>query len=177
MASIILPNQLFPEPIEEEKKYLIEHPKFFTQLDFHRKKLILHRASMKAYNEEIEAEYVESEEAEEKLKKIFSEEDEIKIYDPVDHEIREKLEQLAEEYNTELKFLKTPLFMTSQSWNQKYFQSHEYFQLNYYKKMRKKFDVLVDEEGKPEGGKWSFDPENRKKMPEDMEKPRTSSGQ
>ncbi|MFB6147917.1 MAG: cryptochrome/photolyase family protein, partial [Candidatus Nanohaloarchaea archaeon] len=52
MATIILPNQLFPELLDEDRKYLIEHPKFFTSKNFHRQKLVLHRASMKAYQEE-----------------------------------------------------------------------------------------------------------------------------
>jgi deoxyribodipyrimidine photolyase-related protein len=52
MASIILPNQLFPEPLKQDKKYLVKHSRYFTDFNFHIKKLILHRASMKAYNEE-----------------------------------------------------------------------------------------------------------------------------
>ena len=59
MASIILPNQLFQTPVNEEKKYLIEHSRYFTDFNFHRKKLMLHRASMKAYSEKFEAEYIE----------------------------------------------------------------------------------------------------------------------
>jgi len=168
MASIILPNQLFPEPVEEDKKYLIEHSRYFTDFSFHRKKLMLHRASMKAYNENLEAEYIEYNQD---IGEIFRKEDSIRMYDPVDHKVRNQLEGLAEKYDTELIFEENPGFMASMEFNRQYFESHEYFQLNYYKQMRKKFNVLVDKEGKPEGGKWSFDPENRKKMPEDMEKP------
>ncbi|WP_414838121.1 cryptochrome/photolyase family protein [Candidatus Nanosalina sp. VS9-1] len=171
MASIILPNQLFPEPVEEGKRYLVEHPKYFTGKNFHKQKILLHRASMKAYNEEIDAEYVEFSEASEKFEEIFQEHDEIRMYDPVDHEIRENFETLAEKFDAELKFLKNPGFMASRSFNEKYFEEHEYFQLSYYKRMRKKFDVLIDESGGPVGGKWSFDPENRKKMPQDLETP------
>ena len=171
MALIILPNQLFENPVHEEKKYLIEHPKYFTEKKFHKQKILLHRASMKAYREKFDAEYVEFSEASEKLEEIFEEEDEIRMYDPVDHEIRENFEAFAEKFDTELKFLKNPGFMASKSFNERYFEEHEYFQLSYYKRMRKKFDVLIDGEGNPEGGKWSFDPENRKKMPEDLETP------
>jgi len=52
MASIILPNQLFSEPVEEQKKYLVEHSRYFTDFRFHKKKLVMHRASMKAYDED-----------------------------------------------------------------------------------------------------------------------------
>ena len=36
---------------------------------------------------------------------------------------------------------------------------------NYYKKQRKRFNILIDENDQPQGGKWSFDAENRKKLP------------
>jgi deoxyribodipyrimidine photolyase-related protein len=168
MASIILPNQLFDEPVEEDTKYLVEHSRYFTDFTFHKKKLILHRASMKAYNRELDAEYVEYDED---IAGIFKKEDRIRMYDPVDHKVRNQLEALAEKHDTELAFLEHPGFMASMDYNEEYFESHEYFQLHYYKQMRKTFNVLVDEEGKPEGGKWSFDPENRKKMPENEDPP------
>jgi deoxyribodipyrimidine photolyase-related protein len=171
MASIILPNQLFDTPVDQEEKYLIEHPKYFTDKDFHKQKLILHRASMKAYSEKINGEYIEFSEASEKLEEIFRESEEVNMYDPVDHEIRESFEDLAEEFDTDLKFLKSPGFFVSKTWSKNYFEDHEYYQLSYYKEMRKKFDVLIKDDGGPVGGKWSFDPENRKKMPEDIEKP------
>ena len=37
---------------------------------------------------------------------------------------------------------------------------------NFYQQGRKKFDILIDENQKPIGGKWSFDQENRKKYPQ-----------
>ena len=171
MASIILPNQLFKNPVEEEKKYLIEHLKYFTDRNFHKQKILLHRASMKAYEEKFDLEYIGFSEAPDELEKIFEEHEEVRMYDPVDHEIRENFEALSEKFDTELKFLKNPQFLASKSFNKGYFEDHEYFQLSYYKEMRKKFDILVDEDENPEGGKWSFDPENRKKMPQDLETP------
>ena len=56
MALLILPHQLFdiniiknniPDKIEEI--YLYEHPQYFTKYKFNKKKLVLHRASMKYY--------------------------------------------------------------------------------------------------------------------------------
>jgi len=168
MASIILPNQLFPEPVDEERKYMVEHSRYFTDFQFHKKKLILHRATMKAYSQELDAEYIEYDQD---IAEIFKKEDEIRMYDPIDHKVENQLEALAEKHDIELVFEENPGFMASMDFNEEYFESHEYFQLNYYKQMRKKHNILVDKEGKPEGGKWSFDPENREKMPEDIEKP------
>ena len=48
---ILYPNQLFKNisNFVDKKVLLIEEPLFFTQYDFHIQKLILHRASMKFY--------------------------------------------------------------------------------------------------------------------------------
>ena len=48
---LILPNQLFEKKYLDKKfEYLIyEHPDFFTKYNFNKKKLIMHRASMKYY--------------------------------------------------------------------------------------------------------------------------------
>ncbi|HAH33901.1 MAG TPA: cryptochrome/photolyase family protein, partial [Flavobacteriaceae bacterium] len=35
----------------------------------------------------------------------------------------------------------------------------------FYKEQRKRRNILMDPEGKPTGGKWTFDTENRKKYP------------
>ena len=35
---------------------------------------------------------------------------------------------------------------------------------NFYKNIRKKLNILIDENQLPIGGKWSFDEENRKKF-------------
>ena len=35
----------------------------------------------------------------------------------------------------------------------------------FYKKQRRRFDILVDNDGNPIGGKWSYDDMNRKKNP------------
>ena len=42
---------------------------------------------------------------------------------------------------------------------------------NFYKNVRKKLNILVDKNQKPVGGKWSFDDENRKKIPKGLEIP------
>ncbi len=43
---------------------------------------------------------------------------------------------------------------------------------DFYRQIRKKTGILVDEKNKPVGGKWNFDANNRNKMPDDVEFPR-----
>ena len=63
---LILPNQLFEKKYLDKKyNYLIyEQPDFFTKYNFNKKKLILHRASMKYYfdylkNKKFKVQYLE----------------------------------------------------------------------------------------------------------------------
>ena len=41
---------------------------------------------------------------------------------------------------------------------------------NFYKIVRKKYNILMDDD-KPRGGKWSYDSENRKKLPKNFQIP------
>ncbi len=42
---------------------------------------------------------------------------------------------------------------------------------NFYRDMRKKYDILLDDNGEPEGGKWNLDAENRQPPKEKMDIP------
>ncbi|PSH02357.1 MAG: cryptochrome/photolyase family protein [Nanohaloarchaea archaeon QH_8_44_6] len=95
----------------------------------------------------------------------------MKVYRPEDRKIRNWLQKMAGKHDVKLEIQESPMFVSSMDWNRDYFSDNRFFQLDYYKQQRKRLDILVDEEGKPEGGKWSFDPENREKMPEDEEPP------
>jgi len=54
--SIIFPHQLFADnPLLDKKRplFLIEEHLFFTHYKFHKQKILFHRASMKAYAEQL----------------------------------------------------------------------------------------------------------------------------
>lgn len=166
---LILPNQLFYQDYKEEIT-LIEHPRYFTEHNFHRQKLVLHRASMKKFQKETEnaKTYINYND---NLEQPFKENEQIKVYRPEDRKLRKWLQKQSQKHNTQLILEESPLFLTEMNWNKKYFENNKYFQLSYYKEQRKRLDILVDEDNEPVGGKWSYDPENRKKMPEDHTPP------
>lgn len=154
---IIYPHQLF-ENIENlkfhEKVLLIEEPLFFTLYKFHIQKLVLHRASMKFYENylkenNIDVEYFEDE----SYLKIYKDE-QITIFDVVDDWLAKKIHRNFKN----LKVLNNPNFLNVQDEN-RYFHK-------YYINRRKQLNLFI-KNGKPKGGKWSFDAENRKKMPKD----------
>jgi len=166
---LLLPNQLFPEKfLPENDITLFEHPKFFTDKKFHKQKLLLHKASMQAYQEKYETNYVK---LDSNIEAIFEENNTLTIFDPVDHEILDEFQSYSRDHNVDLKVLESPNFLTSRKYNRDYFRDNKIFQLSYYKEIRKKKDILMTENG-PKGGKWSFDPENRKTMPQNIETPK-----
>ena len=42
------------------------------------------------------------------------------------------------------------------------------FMAKYYKEKRERLNILLNKDGSPEGGKWSFDEDNRKKLPKNI---------
>ena len=52
--------------------------------------------------------------------------------------------------------------------NQKKFYGMQKF----YKIQRQRLNILIEKDGSPKGGKWSFDKMNRKKLPNSIEVPR-----
>ena len=61
----------------------------------------------------------------------------------------------------------SPLFINTESDLKDFFRrdKKKYHQTTFYKDQRKKHSILIDFDGKPSGGKWTFDIDNRKKYP------------
>ncbi len=172
MAEIwfLLPHQLFEEAGERDEVILWEHPHFFEAYDYHVQKLVLHRSSMQAFQERFGTGYIGLD-----GEPDWEEHDTVHVYDPVNNGILADLEAAAEDHDVDLIVHETPMFLATRRFNRSYFKDNEYHQLSYYRAMRERHDVLVDQDGSPVGGKWSFDPENREKLPEGHELPRVPS--
>tara|TARA_B100000579_G_scaffold434348_1_gene455069 strand:- start:12 stop:1508 length:1497 start_codon:yes stop_codon:yes gene_type:complete len=66
----------------------------------------------------------------------------------------------------------SPMFLFSRDEFAKLNTNKESFRMaSFYQKGRKKFNILINKDGGPEGGKWSFDEENRKKIPKGLDLP------
>jgi deoxyribodipyrimidine photolyase-related protein len=154
---ILYPHQLFEniEKLVNYKVVLVEEPLFFTQYNFHIQKLVLHRASMKFYQEylvenNIEVEYYEDE----SYLKVYKNLD-VTLYDVADDWLFKKVQKNFTKFNV----ITSPNFLNVDDKNK--------FLHKYYINRRKELDLFI-ENGKPTGGKWSFDSDNRKKLPKDM---------
>ncbi|MFW5714201.1 MAG: cryptochrome/photolyase family protein [Brevefilum sp.] len=42
----------------------------------------------------------------------------------------------------------------------------------FYRAMRRHFDLLMDQDGEPKGGKWNYDKHNRQPLPDDADPPK-----
>jgi deoxyribodipyrimidine photolyase-related protein len=187
-AAIVYPHQLFhsSELLSNNSiVYLVEDPLFFTQYAFHRQKLMLHRASMKRFAHELETvqkitvRYVEASDMRKsgdivnRLKKDRVKA--IQVYDPEDDWLMRRLTQACQEHFIALRILPSLNFLTSKEVIESFVGAKKkLFFTQFYIEQRKRLGCLLDPDGTPVGGKWSFDTDNRKKLPKDLSLPTTT---
>ena len=182
--NLIFPHQLFQKsPLLENDFdiYLVEEFLFFKHYSFHKQKIAFHRASMKAYQAHLEGlnktvHYIESSDVLSDIREFHKEIDDKKIahihvIDPVDDWLEQRLRETAKVI--QLTMYDSPQFLNSKEDLQPFFRSDKksFFQTTFYKQQRKRLDILLDAEGNPEGGKWTYDADNRKKYPKDKTPP------
>jgi deoxyribodipyrimidine photolyase-related protein len=180
---LIYPHQLFEntEILEGyDKIFIIEDPLFFTQYKFHKQKIIFHRATMKMYerflkDKKYSVTYIEHHQFEktENIKNLLPKSvTEIGYYDLVDDLLETRLQKSLKGIRCNV--YDTPLFLLTSKEVEEYPNKKTYTMNSFYIEMRKKLSILIDDNKKPIGGSWSFDKENRKKIPKGMEVPTIS---
>jgi deoxyribodipyrimidine photolyase-related protein len=186
---LIFPNQLIDDHIgfslDFDEVILVEDDLFFKDyqypIQFHNKKLILHRASMKAFADKLikrglKVRYYRW--VPHTLETLFSELTQshssdnplnIIVSDTVDYALNKRLKRLEKNNAIRLRWLRSQLFLNSNEENTTYRAGKKrWFMADFYQYQRRKLDLLMDADGKPSGGKWSFDEDNRKKIPKKM---------
>jgi deoxyribodipyrimidine photolyase-related protein len=93
---------------------------------------------------------------------------------PDEWRLDEQLRGLAEEWQLPSDVVDTDHFLTERDTLKDFFGSKAYLMENFYRMMRKKYDVLM-ENGEPATGKWNYDHDNRKKLPRGLEPPKPKS--
>lgn len=179
LATLIFPHQLFkqhPALKKDTPVYLVEEFLFFKHYKFHKQKLVLHRASMKWYAEELmkqgyEVTYVDATEKESDVRillKALSKKRITDIFyvDTVDEWLERRIKSAAKKHKLQLHQKPSPNFLNQLSEMEDFFSKKKtYFQTDFYTWQRKQKNILLDENKKPLGGKWTFDAENRLKFP------------
>jgi len=179
-VNLIFPNQLFESsPLLENgfPVYIIEEFLFFKQFNFHKQKIAYHRATMKHYevfvaSKNIEINYIEAIEKVSDIRELIpflksKGISSINYIDPVDNWLQKRIEKSCNINTIERTVFDSPLFLNTKEDLQPFFRSDKkkYHQTSFYTDQRTKRDILIEPNGKPTGGKWTFDTENRKKYP------------
>ena len=179
-VNLIFPNQLFEDSPLLEKDgvfLLIEENLFFRHFKFHVQKLILHRSSMKYYESFLqennkEVLYIEQEESISDVRELipYLKKEGYNTINYIltnDNYLERRLTSKAKKNEIELNAFENPMFLNSSLDLESFFRSDKkkFYQTSFYIEQRKKLGILLDASGNAEGGKWSFDTENRKKYP------------
>jgi len=179
--NVIFPHQLFQKsPLFENNLpvYLVEEYLFFKQYPFHKQKIAFHRATMKRYADFIlkdikrEIYYVEAIDPISDIRLLIPELKRLGIthinyIDPTDNYLQRRLDTGIRDNGMTATQFDSPLFLNTKEDLADFFRvdKKKYHQTTFYKEQRKKRNILMDADGKPSGGKWTFDTENRKKYP------------
>lgn len=163
-AVIVLPNQLFVSKDKNVDYFIIEDNHYFNDgIKYHKHKLILHRASLKAFYDQITSPktYIEYPIDYQKLGDILKRYDQVYMYDPINESVKKRYASFK------VTFIESPNFLTSTGVINRYFNSEKYLMYDFYIFQRKRLNILMEDD-KPIGGKYSFDSSNRKKLPKDI---------
>ena len=176
---LLFPHQLYREhPALQAGRpvAVLEEPLFFTQFHFHQQKLVLHRASMRAYQQLLEkqgfaCDYVEARLPTADVRQWIAQAGatglrQLHVIDPVDDCLRRRIETAAATAGLTLTVHPSPNFLNEMGPANAFFDSRKrYSQTDFYVAQRKQRQLLLEPDGKPTGGKWTFDAENREKFP------------
>lgn len=180
---IIFPHQLFKNTsvLEEiNNVLLVEEYLFFNQYKFHKQKLAFHRASMKTYAKYLKekgktVKYIDAIDEKSDVRKLlpFLKDEGVEtihIIDPTDNWLEKHIKNAAE--GLDIKWSENPLFINTKVDLSSFFKptKKKFFQTSFYKRERKNRNILMNGDS-PEGGKLTFDSENRKKYPKDKTPP------
>lgn len=179
---IVLGNQLFPLSVYKTTKsshfFMAEDSMLASRFKFHKIKIAFFFIAMRRYRDELlekklPVEYYELNDTnlnQEYFAKLEYTIKKLKIHTLTSFEIEDKffeksLTEFAQKNNLKLVIFPSPLFVVSRDSFKKYLQTTKKpFMKTFYERERKNFGILMDKD-LPVGGQFSFDSENRKKLP------------
>lgn len=180
---LLLGNQLFPvarlRPWQGTLFFMAEDYATCRYLQHHKHKLVFTLAAMRAHadllrSEGFQVDYLPLSDANnrlsfvEKLRQLlsrtgFSELVHFEIEDP---EMERRVARFTERYGVRRTVVPTPMFLCEREEFAGWLETQRQPRMaNFYKWQRRRLQVLVDAKGRPEGGQWSYDKDNRKRLP------------
>lgn len=182
--TLIFPHQLFqnhPSLEKDRPVYLLEDPLFFGTdsqqplPQLHPFKPVLHRASLLAYQEWLEKEGYSvfhlalpskpATTATQLAKLPLADLQALHLCDPADYLVDRRLKRFAKEHELTLEVSPSPNFLSPDEFLEEQFPAGKKpFMARFYQKQRQRLNILMEDD-QPVGGQYSFDKDNRKKLP------------
>ncbi|WP_134773054.1 cryptochrome/photolyase family protein [Ornithinimicrobium flavum] len=188
---LVYPHQLHAAQLQVDRGtrlVVVEDDLLYRQLPFHAHKLVLHRASVSRFVDRareagLDVDVVESSadrssgaglvELVERLRP-----ERVTVLDVADDWLGRQCRDQLREGGYELRredVLDTPAFLTTRAQVSEQLGGGPTRMQHFYAWQRRRLDVLMDGE-QPVGGRWSFDTENRRRLPKDHPVPDPSLG-
>ena len=188
---LILGNQLFPlEHIKKtnvNKIFMAEDFGLTTEHKHHKLKILMFLWSMRKYRDNLvkngyEVYYHSIDDDnfkdifEDKFLKVIKKEDisKIKYFEIEDHFFEKRFNNFVLVNKLNHETINNPMFLTSRLEFKEFLKSQKKLirMASFYQKIRQKLSILIDDQNKPLGGKWSYDEDNRKKLPKNIDIPK-----
>jgi deoxyribodipyrimidine photolyase-related protein len=178
--TLVYPHQLFrnhPAVAAGRDVLLVEHPLFFGNdarwpLAVHRQRLVLHRASMMAYADELRAAGLRVSHQQNPGGKVAPEPElphkvkRVHVADLVDDVLGRRLRKQCTMSGAELVVHPSPNFLSPPDFlSARLAGGRKPLMATFYQAQRKRMGILLEADGSPTGGQWSFDTENRARLP------------
>ena len=185
---VILGNQLFSPrhlPVAKDTPvFMAEDRGLCTYVRHHQQKIVLFLAAMRAYADELESagyrvtyhrlESSDTESYEQKLGAALKAQGATRIrhFEIEDKPMEDRLAEFAQQKGMDRDELPSPMFTCSRDTFKAFADNKSRLRMgDFYKQQRRRLNVLLDAEAEPLGGQWSFDADNRKKLPRNVEPP------
>jgi deoxyribodipyrimidine photolyase-related protein len=183
---LVLGNQLFPPDRlpDDVGVFLAEDLGLCTYVRHHQQKIVLFLSAMREYADELrEAGYdvryesLDPEESRDYTARLAAALDatganELLHFEIEDRPMEARIIEFCRQRGLERTELRSPMFFTARDDFADFAGDAETLTMaDFYRRQRRTLGVLVDADGKPEGGKWSFDADNRRKLPASVDPP------
>lgn len=176
-ATLIYPHQLYrehPAIAVGRPIFLVEEPLLLTEVPTHRQKLMLHRLSMESYLQKLQSAGHQATivpiSTTSTTESIFAwlaahHFTDIHVVDTTDDWLEQRISAAVAEHRLTRHSYESPLFYFSKSEACAQYLTSKRHLARFYQGVRRTTGILMTETGEPEGGSWSYDTENRQKLP------------
>lgn len=185
---VVLGNQLFDPrhlpPASEVEVFMAEDLGLCTYERHHQQKIVLFLAAMRAFADELQgAGYTvhyrrldpdDATSYEDRLALALDETGAGRLlhFEIEDKAMEKRLARFVENRGLECGVLASPMFTcTRKDFADWAAASPRLLMGEFYKQQRRRLGILVDKDGEPRGGRWSFDEDNRKRLPQGVVPP------